>query len=259
MDVAANVYPYEASSTGLTALAPNWALEGGYTAFLARLKDPAQRAKIAAEIAGSTSSGFLARLGGASGVLITQIDNPALRDYQKMRLDEIAARMHVDYIEALLRLYESSPSSPDAIYFSMSDQDVKSALAKSWVSVGADSGAVVGERVKAGAHPRAYGTFPRVLGHYRRDEKLFTLEEGVRKLTSQAAARAHLFDRGVLRPGAKADIVVFDPATIRDVATYDDPHHFSEGISAVVVNGVPVLAAGQMTGALPGRVLRGGR
>ena len=108
-----------------------------------------------------------------------------------------------------------------------------------------------------GVHPRAYGTFPRVLGHYVRDEKLFTLEEAVRKVTSQAADRANLSERGVLRPGMKADLVVFDPNQIRDVATYEDPHHFSEGVIDVVVNGVPVLREGQMTSALPGRVLRG--
>src|ERR1043165_3587691 len=131
------------------------------------------------------------------------------------------------------------------------------ALKQPWTSVGSDSGAVVGAAREQGAHPRAYGTFPRVVGHYVRDEHLFTLEEAVRKMTSQAADRANLRDRGVLRPGMKADIVVFDAAKIRDVATYDDPHRFSEGVIDVVVNGVAVLREGAMTSALPGRVLRG--
>jgi N-acyl-D-amino-acid deacylase len=125
-----------------------------------------------------------------------------------------------------------------------------------WVSVGSDSGAVVGVLRNAGAHPRAYGTFPRVLGHYVRDEKLFSLEEAVRKVTSQAASRVHITDRGILKPGMKADVVIFDPATIADRSTYEDPHHFSVGISHVVVNGTPVLRDGTMTDALPGRVLR---
>lgn len=257
LDVAANVYPYSASSTGLTALAPTWALEGGYPAFLRRLKEPGMRAKILAEISEPSSSGFFNRVGGPSGVLVTQLQNPAFAQYQRKRLDEIAALMGVGPMEALLRLYESGTASPDAIYFSMSDEDMKAALAKPWVSVGADSAAVVGEARNRGAHPRAYGTFPRVVGRFVREDKLFSLEEAVRKVTSQAAARTHLWDRGVLRPGAKADVVVFDPATLRDVSTYDDPHHFSDGISDVVVNGVPVLVGGAMTDALPGRVLRG--
>jgi len=137
---------------------------------------------------------------------------------------------------------------------------VQTALRQPWVSVGADSGAPTPQSRAAGVavHPRAYGTFPRVLGHYVRDEHLFSLEEAVRKVTSQAADRANLRDRGILRPGMKADVVVFDPAKIRDVATYDDPHHFSEGVVDVVVNGVAVLREGAMTNALPGRVLRGG-
>ncbi len=130
------------------------------------------------------------------------------------------------------------------------------AMKQPWVAVGSDSGAVVGTMRDAGAHPRAYGTFPRILGHYVRDVHLFTLEEAVRKMTSLAASRARFADRGVLRNGMKADVVVFNPATIRDVSTYEDPHHFSEGISDVIVNGVPVLRGGQMTDALPGKVLR---
>ena len=133
------------------------------------------------------------------------------------------------------------------------------ALKQPYVSIGSDSGSPTPQAraTAAPAHPRAYGTFPRVLGHYVRDEKLFTLEEAVRRMTSQAADRAQLGDRGVIRPGMKADLVVFDPARIRDVATYEDPHHFSEGIVDVIVNGVPVLRDEQMTDSLPGRVLRG--
>jgi N-acyl-D-aspartate/D-glutamate deacylase len=132
---------------------------------------------------------------------------------------------------------------------------MKHALVQPWVAVCSDSGAVVGELRASGAHPRAYGTFPRIL-RYVRDEKLLPLEEAIRKMTSLAASRAHLADRGVLRTGMKADVVVFDAKTVRDVSTYEDPHHFSEGIAHVVVNGTPVLRDGKMTGALPGRILK---
>ncbi|MGA7616837.1 MAG: D-aminoacylase [Thermoanaerobaculia bacterium] len=254
LDVSANVYPYIASSTGLSALAPNQALEGGYSKFLERLKDPVTRAKIADEI---RESGFYHRIDGAVGVLVTRIPNSKFAQYERKRLSEIATMMGLDPIEALLRIFEQSPRSPQAIYFSMNEQDLRYALQQPFVSVGSDSAAIVGPMINAGAHPRAYGTFPRVVGHYVRDEHLFTLEEAVRKVTSQAAARALLFDRGVLRPGMKGDVVVFDPEKIRDISTYEDPHHMSEGVIDVVVNGAPVLLDGTMTGELPGRVLRG--
>ena len=253
LDVAANVYPYIASSTSLSTLAPDWALEGGYAELQKRLQDPEQRARIA--------EAFRAQVAKRAerGIFVARIANPALAQYEKKFIEEIAAAMGTSADEALIRLFSESPSSPNVIFFSMSEPDVQYALKQPFVSVGSDSGSPTPEaRAKnVGAHPRAYGSLPRVIGHYVRDEKLFTLEEAVRKVTSQAADRANLSDRGVLRPGMKADIVVFDPQQIRDVATYDDPHHFSEGILDVIVNGVPVLQDGAMTTALPGRVLRG--
>lgn len=253
LDIAANVYPYIASATGLSQLVPDWALEGGYQAFLGRLRDPEMREKIADEI---RSSSFFRRINGAHGALVTKIANPAMKQYERKRLDAIGEMMQLDPVDAALLLMESVKESPTAMFFSMNEEDVKVALQQPWVSVGADSGAVVGAGKLSGAHPRAFGTFPRVLGHYVRDEKLFSMEEAVRKITSQAASRARIFDRGVIRPGMKADLVVFDPATIRDLATYEDPHHYSVGISDVIVNGVPVLRDGKMTDALPGRILR---
>lgn len=253
IDIAANLYPYVASSTGLSALAPNWTMEGGYGKLLERLADPEIRDRIAGEI---RESGFYSRIDGPSGVLISHIPNADLEQFERMRLSEIAEKMGRDPVDALLHLLESSPHSPQAIYFSMKEEDMRLALAKPWVSVGADSGAVVGEMRNSGAHPRAYGTFPRVVGHYVR-VGLFSLEEAVRKITSQAAARVNLLDRGVLRPGMKADIVVFDPDEIRDLSTFEDPHQFSVGIDHVIVNGTPVLRDGKMTGELPGRILRG--
>ena len=253
LDVAANVYPYVASSTSLSTLAPDWALEGGYTEFQKRLQDPEQRAKIA--------EAFRAQVAKRSerGIFVARIADPSFAPYEKKFLGEIATAMGVPPEEALARLFLANPSSPAVIFFSMSEPDVQYALKQPFVSVGSDSGSPTPEaRVKnLGAHPRAYGTFPRVIGHYVRDEKLFTLEEAVRKVTSQAADRVNLADRGVLRPGMKADIVIFDPERIRDVATYEDPHRFSEGVIDVIVNGVPVLREGAMTESLPGKVLRG--
>jgi N-acyl-D-amino-acid deacylase len=256
LDVAANVYPYTASRTGLTALAPTWALEGGYAAFQARLADPYQRRRIAEEI---PVSGFYQRIAGAEGVLITDIPAPQYQHLARQRLSEIAAQMGLDPIEALLEIYQTSRNSPGAIYFSMHEDDMRHALSRWWVSVGADSGAVPPGFRQGGAHPRAYGTFPRVVGRFVRDEPLFPLEEAVRKVTSLAASRAGFQDRGMLRSGMKADVVVFDPDRLIDHSTYEDPHQYSEGILHVIVNGVPVLRDEQMTGALPGRVLRKNR
>ena len=253
IDVAANVYPYIASSTSLSTLAPDWALEGGYAEFQKRLQDPAQRARIVEEFRRQ----FAKR--GERGIFVSRIPNPALEQYDKKFIEQIAAEMNTTVDEALVRLFSESPQSPSVIFFSMSEPDVQYALEQPFVSVGSDSGSPTpaARAQNLGSHPRAYGTFPRVLGHYVRDVKLFTLEEAVRKMTSQAADRATLSDRGVLRPGMKADIVVFDPQAIRDVATFDDPNQFSAGVVDVVVNGVPVLVDGTMTPALPGRSIRG--
>jgi N-acyl-D-amino-acid deacylase len=248
LDVASQIYPYTATSTDLTSTVPAWALDGGYLKFVERLKDPATRAKIAAEI----------RVGDGSGILVRNLPRapqPMLQ-FERKRLDAIAKAMNATPAEAALRLFEVSNSSPIAIFFGLNEEDLQTAMKQPWVAVGSDSGAVVGAMKDVGAHPRAYGTFPRILGHYVRDVHLFPLEEAVRKMTSLAASRAGFRDRGILREGMKADVVVFDPAAIRDVSTYEDPHHFSEGISYVIVNGTPVLLNAKMTGALPGRVLR---
>lgn len=253
LDVAANVYPYPASSTSLSTLAPNWALNGGYDDFRERLKEPEQRARIAEAM----RAGLEKR--GPGVVYVARIGNPEQAQYAKKFIENIAAEMGVPGEEALIRLFEANETSPAAIYFSMSEDDVRYALKQPWVAVGADSGSPTPAMRAAGAsiHPRAYGTFTRVVGRYSRDEQLFPLAEAVRKMTSLAASRVKFFDRGILRVGMKADIIVFDPATVRDLSTFDNPHQFSEGVEDVVVNGVVVLREGEMTGALPGRVIRG--
>ncbi|MBV9493667.1 MAG: D-aminoacylase [Acidobacteria bacterium] len=248
VDIASSVYPYTATSTDLTSLVPAWALDGGYLPFVARIKDPATRTKVADAM----------RVGDSSTILIRNVPGgtPEMKQYERKRLADIAKSMNVGPAEAALRLFEASISSPIAIYFGLQEDDLQYALKQPWVAIGSDSGAVVGAAKETGAHPRAYGTFPRVLGHYVRDVKLFTLEEAVRKMTSLAASRVRFADRGTLRVGMKADVVVFDPVTIRDTSTYEDPHHYAEGISNVLINGAPVLRDGKMTDALPGRVLR---
>lgn len=242
LDIAANVYPFTATSTDLTSIVPAWALEGGYLKFVERLKDPATRARIKNELREG-------RLRGNGAASIAVRGNPTRR----------LSEMGPDPAEAALKLFESNPKSPIAIFFSLSEEDMKVALVQPWVAFGSDSGAVVGEMRNSGAHPRAYATFSKVLARYVREQKLLTLEEAVRKMTSLAASRARLADRGMLKAGMKADVVVFDPERVLDRSTYEDPHHFSAGVSHVIVNGTPVLQDAKMTGALPGRILRRGK
>ena len=253
IDASANVYPYAASATALSTLAPDWAMEGGYDDFRKRLENPEDRARIAEALRGQVARR------GERGIFVSQVFNRAQAAYEKKFIEQIAAEMNVAPEEALITLFAANDLSPRVIYFSMNEDDVRYALRQPWVSVGSDASAP-GAKMRAentAVHPRAYGTFPRVLGHYARDEKLFSIEEAVRKMTSQAALRANIHDRGILREGMAADIVVFDPATVIDTATFDAPHQFPIGISDVIVNGVAVLRDGRMTAARPGRTIRG--
>jgi N-acyl-D-aspartate/D-glutamate deacylase len=254
LDVSANVYPYAASSTGLSTLAPDWAMEGGYDDFQQRLKSPDDRARIAEALRAQVERR------GERGIYVTQIYGPKELDkYEKKFIEEIAREMGVSPQEALMTLFAASMPSPRVIYFSISEDDVRTALRQPWISIGSDGGSPTPQQraEKVAIHPRATGTFPRVLGHYARNEKLFSIEEAVRRMTSQAAARANLRDRGLLREGLIADVVVFDPDTVIDKSTFEDPHQDAVGVTDVVVNGVPVLRNGAMTGKLPGRAIRG--
>ncbi|HUR80943.1 MAG TPA: D-aminoacylase [Thermoanaerobaculia bacterium] len=254
IDASANVYPYAASSTGLSTLAPDWAMEGGYDDFQKRLKNPEDRAKIAEALRAQVARR------GDKGIYVTQIyGSPELDRYEKKYIEDIARDMNTTADEALMALFAQSMPSPRVIYFSISEDDVRTALQAPWISIGSDGGSPTPKQREENVaiHPRATGTFPRVLGHYAREEKLFTIEEAVRRMTSQAAARANLRDRGLLREGHVADIVVFDPDTIIDKSTFEDPHQPPVGVTDVVVNGTPVLRGGAMTGKLPGRSIRG--
>jgi N-acyl-D-amino-acid deacylase len=257
LEVNANVYPYTASSNSLDSTVPTWAHEGGVDAMIARFRDPAQRERILREIREGEdgTGGWVNR--PPEDIMITDAVSPAVSRWRGRRLSEVAAELSLSPEEAVLRLVEEDRASVMVVRFSMNEEDLQVALRKSWISFGADSGAIATDGPLAGdrPHPRAFGTMPRVLGRYSRDLGLFSIEEAVRRMTSQAAARVGLLDRGLLRPGMMADLVVFSPARVRDLATFEDSTRYAEGIDHVVVNGRQVLDEGRMTGERPGRAL----
>jgi N-acyl-D-amino-acid deacylase len=262
LDITADQYPYIAGATSLGANVPPWAHEGGTTKFVERLKDPATREKLKQEMRAPSNSweNFYLGAGGGEGILISSVLNRELAKYEGKRLNEVAKLMGKnDEIDALFDLLIADNAQTGMVVFLMSEDDVKLALKQAWVSVGVDHGAVAltGPLAEGRAHPRGYGSFPRILGRYVRDERVVSLEEAIRKMTSLAANRVHLVDRGLLKPGYFADVVVFDPQQVRDVATFEDPNQLSSGMRYVIVNGGMVVFAGKQTNALPGRPLRG--
>ena len=262
LDITADQYPYVAGATSLGASVPPWAHEGGTAKFVERLKDPATREKLKQEMRAPSSSweNFYLGAGGGEGILISSVLNRELAKYEGKRLNDAAKLMGKnDEIDALFDLLIADNAQTGMVVFLMNEDDVKLALKQPWVSIGVDHGAVslTGPLAEGKAHPRGYGSFPRILGRYVRDERLLSLEEAIRKMTSLAANRVHLADRGLLKPGYFADIVVFVPQQVRDVATFDDPNRLSTGMRFVLVNGGIVVFAGKQTNALPGRPLRG--
>jgi dihydroorotase/N-acyl-D-amino-acid deacylase len=258
IDVSADQYPYAASGTNLDAIIPNWAHAGGRDSLLARMRDPATRARIRAELTtGGTDWNIGASSGGPHGVMISDVGVDSLRHYQGMRLDEVAAARGQEVADALMDLLIADSSSTGATYFSMSEEDIELAMRQPWVSVGIDAGARAADStVKEMPHPRAYGSFPRILCRYVRERHVITLEDAVRKFTALPAQRVGLDDRGVVKQGMFADLTLFDPATVCDRATFENPVQTSVGIRHVIVNGVPVVRNGTPTGAKPGRGLR---
>ncbi len=261
VEVSANVYPYTASANGLDATIPTWAHEGGVEAMIARFHDPAQRERILREVRDGENGNRGWKTRPPEDIMIADAVSPEVSRWRGRRLSEVAQELGVSAEEALLELVEKDKASVSCVRFAMSEEDLQVALKKSWVSVGADSGAIALDGPLAGdrPHPRAFGTMPRLLGRYARDLGLLSVEEAVRRVTSQAARRVGLYDRGLLRPGMMADLVVFDPGRVGDRATFEDPLQYSQGIEHVVVNGRPVLEDGHMTGQRPGRALRHGR
>ena len=255
--IAANVYPYAASSTTLNArLLPAWSLEGGRERLVARLRDPSTRAKIRAEIQPILASPIGGRR--ADTVMLARTTHEPHRKHQGMRITQIAADMKTEPPDAVLEIIDKSEGLATAIYFGMREEDVAFAVAQPWVTIGSDGSglAPTGLLAQSHPHPRSYGTFARVLGHYVREEHLLTLPDAIHKMSGLPAERLGLTDRGVVQVGKKADLVIFDPGIVIDRATFEDPHQLSTGVKWLVVNGTLVIDKGEPTGALPGRVLR---
>jgi N-acyl-D-amino-acid deacylase len=256
MPITADVYPYTASSTGLTSVIPARYHEGGRNELYRRLSDPATRAQIRHELEGQ---GRWADVSGAEDVLILGVREKANRCYQGHTLAEVAKMMGTDPIEATFNLIASDRSRISTAFFSMSEDNLRMALRRPWVAISSDgvSMAPEGAFLHSPTHPRAYGSFARVLGHYVREEGVLTLEDAIRRMSGLPASTLGLRDRGRLGEGSFADVVVFDPATISDRATFADPHRLSAGVSHVLVNGQLTLREGQWTGARAGRALAG--
>ncbi len=262
LDVTANQYPYTRASNGLDSCLPLWAREGGFEKTLPRLTDPATRERIKKDMDDPNAATWENQWYGANGgdgVMLSSVLNRDLAKYEGMTLTQIGHAMGKDPRDAVIDLVIADHGESSVITSIMDEDDVRTALKHPLVGVGTDSGAQAqdGRLSESKSHPRAWGSFPRILGRYVRDEHLLTLEEAIRKMTSKAADRVHLNDRGLLRPGMMADITVFDPATIRDVSTFDDPKHYATGVRQVFVNGRRVVGDGAITAERPGRPLRG--
>jgi dihydroorotase/N-acyl-D-amino-acid deacylase len=256
IDIAADMYPYVAGGTGLAACLPPWTAADGK--LFDNLANPKTRARIKAEIRGTqTNWENMGQLAGPEGVLIVGVQKPENQRYRGKRLAEIAAMEQKDWPDAAMDLILSEHNDVDTIYFMMKEDNVKLQLQQPWIKIGTDAAGLDPADTKNLAHPRSYGTYPRILGKYVRDEHTIPLEDAVRKTTSAVARRLSIQDRGLLQEGSYADIAVFDPATIIDRATFERPHQLSVGMKYVFVNGVEVVKEGQHTGAKPGRIVRG--
>ena len=267
--LTADIYPYIASSTSLTATLPQWVMDGGPAKMVERLADRRTRARVRRDMedpnaewdnryqsAGTWANVQLAAIGRTRGVATT--DESPNRRYEGMRVAEAARAAGKDPFDFVFDLLVDTRGSVSCVYFIMSEDDVKLAMRQPWVAIGSDGSALSIEGpLRSGVpHPRNFGTFPRVLGKYVRDEKVIPLEEAIRKMTSLPAATLNLPDRGTIATGKWADLVIFDPATVRDTATFENPFSYPQGIDTVIVNGQVVLDEGTHTGTKPGQVLR---
>jgi N-acyl-D-amino-acid deacylase len=261
IDVSANTYAYTAWFNDLSAFVPPWAHDGGTAKLVARLQDPTLRTRIHKELMTPSPDwdNEWQEIPGPEAVLIGIVQNPDLLPLQGKTLAEVAKIWNKDPMDALFDLLIQDRASTGVAVFGMSEPDVVVALEQPWVSVDNDSSGASPEGIlgQEHPHPRAYGTFPRILRKYVREEKRLSLEDAIRKFSALPAQRMRLADRGVLKAGMGADIVVFNPATVRDVASFEDPNQLSQGMEYVLVNGVPVIDKSRMTGAKPGKVLRG--
>ena len=255
-DVQANMYPYVAGGTGLTACLPPWASADGK--LMENLRDPAMRAKIHSDVLHpKTDWENLCELATAEGVLVLGLEKEETLELAGLRLSDIAAGMNKDWVETAMDLIQSEGQRVGSIFFLMSEENVKLQMQQPWIKFGTDAGGWDPDNPEGLVHPRSYGAYPRILGKYVRQERALRLEEAVRKMSSAVAARLSIQDRGLLREGLYADVVVFDPNAIIDRATFKQPHQLSVGMQHVFVNGTAVIRDGVHTGAKAGRAVRG--
>ncbi len=259
--ITADMYMYPAGATGLNASLPPWTMDGGYEALFKRLEDPALRQKIASEVRTPSDKweNLYLAAGSADRVLLVGFKSEKLKPLTGKTLAEVAKLRGKDPVETIMDLIVEDRSRVGTVYFLMSEENIKKELRQPWVSLGSDAASMATEGVflKSSTHPRAYGNFARLLGKYVREEKVISLTEAVRRLTGLPATNLGLDRRGFLRTGMFADVVVFDPATIADRATFENPHQYAVGVKHVFVNGAQVLKDGEHTGAKPGRALWG--
>jgi N-acyl-D-amino-acid deacylase len=261
LKITANMYTYTAAGTGLDACLPPWTEDGGYPALFKRLRDPTTRAKIAAQVKMPTDEweNLYLAAGSPDHILLVGFKSDKLKPLTGKSLAEVAKMRGKDPVETIMELIAEDESRIDTIYFLMSEENIKKEIKKPWISFGSDEASQAPEGVflKSNPHPRAYGNFARVLGKYVRDEKVISLKEAIHKLSGLPATSLGLDHRGFIKEGMSADLVVFDPATIADRATFEKPHQYAVGMKHVFVNGVQVLKDGEHTGAKPGRALWG--
>jgi N-acyl-D-amino-acid deacylase len=262
-EVEANVYPYRAGQNNLASIIPPWAHEGGSQAMIARLKDPSLRQRLESEInngiPGSNWYNHYTATGGWDGMLLVSFSNPKYKKFEGKRMSDVIQAEGKPPLDVLFTVLEENRGSVPTVYFHHSEEDMKFALRQPFVSIGSDGTAVKteGPLARGNPHPRYYGTFPRVLGKYVREEKVLSLEEAIRKMTSANTAKIRVFDRGLLRPQQWADVAVFDAGKIIDHATFEKPHQYATGVEYLLVNGKVVLDRGRHTRARPGAILYG--
>jgi N-acyl-D-amino-acid deacylase len=255
------MYNYTAAATSFTAIMPPWSREGGNQAWFERLRDPETRAKIVHEIKNSKGEfeNFYLMAGNPENIVTVGYRKEELRKYTGRSLASIAAERGTDPVETAIDLILEDESIIGTVYFLMSEENVEKQIALPWMTFGSDSGtmAAEGRSLERNPHPRAYGNFARLLGYYVRDKQIIPLEEAIHKMTGLAAENIRLTNRGLLKVGYYADVVVFDPQTITDHATFEQPHQYATGVDHVIVNGVLVLKDGEHTGKTPGKFVRG--
>jgi N-acyl-D-amino-acid deacylase len=260
LNITTDMYNYIAGATGLNAHMPPWVQEGGYEKWVERLKDPLIRARVKEEMINDTDDwenlGYLA---GPDGILFSDFKNPELRKYIGMTLKEVSEKLNKHYADVAIDFVIEDGSRVGVVYFLMSEENIKKQLQLPYMSFGSDAGSIApeGEFLNSNPHPRAYGNFARLLGKYVREEKVISLENAIYKLSGLSATKLKLKERGFLKESYFADIVIFDPNTISDHATFEKPHQLATGMEHVFVNGVQVLKSGKHTGVTPGRVVRG--